>query len=282
MPQLFGKDNPMYGKSHTKEARKSISEAAKRRTGKKNPFYGKHHSRATIRKISRSRIGTHISEEHKKRISEANMGIHKGKNHHFYGKHLSKEHREKLSKVQIGRVSPMKGKHHTKTAKNKISKATTGKNNPFYGKHHTKEIREKISRTVRRAQRRLWKTVEHQKKMSKAFKTKPNKAEQVLDNLLQELTFGDYEYVGNFTTFIGGKNPDFININGQKKVIELAGDYWHDKKYPLKRIRHFKKYGFDTLVIWESELKKNIEEVTNKILLFNYLNVKGKYLLHYK
>lgn len=86
----------------------------------------------------------------------------------------------------------------------------------------------------------------------------------------------EYKYVGDFDIVIGGKCPDFININGQKKLIELFGDYWHSmkktgiskEKHETERREHFKKYGFDTLVVWESELK-NKEAVKNKIVEFN-------------
>lgn len=67
---------------------------------------------------------------------------------------------------------------------------------------------------------------------------------------------------------INGKNPDFTNCNGKKKLIELFGDYWHKGEDPQDRINIFKKFGYDTLVIWESELK-DINKVKNKVIKFN-------------
>lgn len=64
---------------------------------------------------------------------------------------------------------------------------------------------------------------------------------------------------------------DFINCNGQKKIIELFGDYWHNrkevKKRDKKRIKTYAKYGYETLIIWEHELK-NRKKLKNKILNF--------------
>ncbi len=77
-----------------------------------------------------------------------------------------------------------------------------------------------------------------------------------------------YKYVGNGEVIIGFKNPDFINVNGEKKVIELYGDYWHRNDNPQDRIDHFKKYGFDCLVIWERELK-NKDSLLIKLKEFN-------------
>lgn len=48
----LGKDNSFYGKKHTLESRKLISENLKGKlSGKKNPFYGKKHSPESINKI---------------------------------------------------------------------------------------------------------------------------------------------------------------------------------------------------------------------------------------
>jgi len=64
-----------------------------------------------------------------------------------------------------------------------------------------------------------------------------------------------------------------MNINGQKKLIELYGDYWHKGQNPQKRINYFKKYGFKTLIIWEKEYKNNFAAVKGKLLVFNQRKV---------
>ena len=46
----------------------------------------------------------------------------------------------------------------------------------------------------------------------------------------------------------------FEDFHGQKKIIELFGDYWHKDEDPSKRINIFAKYGYSTLVVWEKEL----------------------------
>ena len=72
------------------------------------------------------------------------------------------------------------------------------------------------------------------------------------------------------------KNPDFINKN-KDKIIEAFGSYWHTKKARVYeeteagRIEYFKKYGFDTLIIWENELK-NLDKVLEKIKNFDENN----------
>jgi hypothetical protein len=79
--------------------------------------------------------GTKFSEEHKRKISEAN----KGKIGYWKGKHLTKEHKKKLSESLKGQTNAMFGHHHSEEIKRKISKSmkgkNKGKNNYFYDKH---------------------------------------------------------------------------------------------------------------------------------------------------
>jgi len=95
----------------------------------------------------------------------------------------------------------------------------------------------------------------------KARHLKPNKLEKKLEKRLQRLFPNQWKYVGNGELVIGGRCPDYVNIDGKKRLIELFGDYWHVKDNPQDRIDHFKKYGFDTFIIWEKEMKdwKNLK-----------------------
>jgi len=103
---------------------------------------------------------------------------------------------------------------------------------------------------------------------------KPNKPETFLMKLLAETCPNEWTFVGDGKLFIGGKNPDFANIHGTKQVIELFGDYWHGERARCYeetekgRIELFKQYGYDTLIIWEKELK-NPQEVISKIISFS-------------
>ena len=57
----------------TDETRRKNSESM---TGEKNPMYGKHHSEETKKRISEAKTGKHFSEESKKKMSEAQTGNH--------------------------------------------------------------------------------------------------------------------------------------------------------------------------------------------------------------
>ena len=51
-----GENNPLFGKHHTEESRKKMSEAMK---GENHPLFGKHHTDKTLRKMSESHKGKH-------------------------------------------------------------------------------------------------------------------------------------------------------------------------------------------------------------------------------
>ena len=51
--KLSGELNPMYGKTHTPEAREKIRLARAKYTGVNHPFYGKHHKPESIAKVSK-------------------------------------------------------------------------------------------------------------------------------------------------------------------------------------------------------------------------------------
>lgn len=72
----LGKKN-VLGYKHSNEHKMKISESQR---GEKNQFYGKHHTKETRRKLSEARIGQSMSEEIRKKISEST----KGEKSHFW------------------------------------------------------------------------------------------------------------------------------------------------------------------------------------------------------
>lgn len=142
-----GEKNPMFGKHHTKQTRKRLSDAGKGRIvseetrkkisesnlgklqGEKHPMFGKHHTESARKRMSESHPRTPKSEEMRERLSESNRGKHnhRGKNNPNYGK--------------TGDNAPMWGKHHTEETKKKMSEASCGERNSMYGKAGEKSPR---------------------------------------------------------------------------------------------------------------------------------------------
>jgi very-short-patch-repair endonuclease len=99
----------------------------------------------------------------------------------------------------------------------------------------------------------------------KASAVRPNKPEQKILDLLERKYPNEWKYVGNCGLVLGGLIPDFVNVNGEKLLIEVFGDYWHRNSNEQKRIDHFKQFGFSTLIIWERDINKKIGLVEKMI-----------------
>jgi len=135
----------------------------------------------------------------------------------------------------------MKGHHHTDNAKSKMSSSQKGKNTWSKG-------------------RRL--SPEHIANILKATQLKPTMPEKRIAGVIRKYNL-PYRYTGDGAVIIAGMNPDFVNCNGDKIVLEIFGDYWHKgtmvsswKRTELGRIMAYKQFGFECLIFWESELKR--------------------------
>ena len=103
-----------------------------------------------------------------------------------------------------------------------------------------------------------WKDPEYKEKHMKIMfhnlKVYPNKPEIMVLNLLNNLYPDQWEYTGDFSFWVNGKNPDFRHKT-QNKLIEVYGDYWHKGDNPEDRKIVFREKGYETLIFWQSELK---------------------------
>ena len=126
-------------------------------------------------------------------------------------------------------------------------------------------------KNIKLAQRKLWKNPIYRKRQIKlileGINRSPNKPEKTLINLIKKNNL-PFHYVGNGKVIIEGFNPDFINNNGKKQIIEVNGDYWHNLpkmiKKDKKKMKIYRKYGYKTLIIWENELIGNFNQ--NRII----------------
>jgi len=245
--------NSNLGQKRSEEFKKKISELQKGK--KRSPLL-----EDTKRKISKKMKGRILSELTKSKIKEKLIKIGSTKEfkeaRSFAARKLwdDKEYRKRQTISHKGHVAWNKGCKTSEETKKKQSEVAKGR------KHSKEEVEANRKRSKER-----WLNKEFQKMMQKAIAIKPNKLELLFDDLLQKMFPNEWKYVGDFQFFLGGKNPDFMNVNGKKKLIELYGDYWHQGEDPQDRINHFKQYGFDTLVLWESEIKNNINEVKQKL-----------------
>ena len=78
-----------------------------------------------------------------------------------------------------------------------------------------------------------------------------------------------FKYTGDGSFWIHNINPDFIECNGKKVAIEIFGDWWHSPLLNWRlterstlpyRKKSLKKYSWELIVLWGSDLKREDAE----------------------
>ena len=191
-----------------------------------------------------------MTEEHKRKLSEALLGRP--------GRFVPEEERQRISQKLKGHLVSLETKKliscRTKEAlANPATRARMSEMARRPNPRHAKYMRER------------WQDLAYRQRQVEQWmasrKVKPNKIEQELISLLEQSNL-PFRYVGDGQVIIAGRCPDFINTNGRKQLIELLGVYWHDKSDEETLPKYYSKYGFDTLIIWETELEKPAELIT--------------------
>ena len=194
------------------------------------------------------------------------------------GKPLTAEHKRKIGNANRGNIfSP--------NAKFNMSLGQTGKTCPKRTSEQVERLRQsqlKIREHYSQKSKEQWSDPEMRNKMTKAILAgshiRPNKTEYNLGKLINIACPNEYKYTGDGSHIINGICPDFTNVNGQKKVIELFGDYWHSEEVRGHSVEEeeqskrdkYAELGFSCLIIWERELKeKSKAELVAIIKIFN-------------
>ena len=104
-------------------------------------------------------------------------------------------------------------------------------------------------------------------KARKGFPKHHTKPELIFEEICRQNKL-PFRYVGDGQLWIGKKkgtqlNPDFIECNGKKIVVEIFGDYWHSQLFNRKikkqgtlayRKKHYKRFKWTPIFIWERDL----------------------------
>ena len=203
------------------------------RTAMKDPNVGA--------KISAAKMGHFVSEETKQKQSDIRKN---NPNRYWLGKKRSIADKKKMAGGKGG--IPLTEQHKIKIQTTLLEKGNILSANST----------------------RLWSETSYRAKQAKANNLHPNQSEKKLADILDVLFPDEWKFVGNWEVVIARKNPDFININGQKKIIELYSSHWHEGDNPQDRIDVFKPYGYQTLVVWGNELK-NTARLSNTLMKFH-------------
>jgi len=184
---------------------------------------------------------------------------------------FNKERYDKIRKKLINKYG-VKNPMHLKIAKDKISKIAIDRYaNGFenWNEGLTKETDDRL-KIHSMFMKNKWKNFEYRIKQLKKMRlySSPNN----LEVFFNELTPNEIYFVGNGDIWITLKNnkiknPDF-KVKGQKKIIELFGDYWHKGDNPEDLIKDYREIGFDCIIFWESDVYTNTNTVLEKTLKF--------------
>ncbi|MEK6932284.1 MAG: radical SAM protein [Nanoarchaeota archaeon] len=255
-------------------------------------FYAKNYNNMNT-EISKSKVSNAIHELHKLGFYKNSQSFGKIPIKRYHLKYINPEKWEKLKLKKSEHMkinNPMKNPIISNEVHNIVRKKIfDGKIIPYLS---TSEGRERISK-IMKVRAKLDNPMKKEDVVNRAnskenllkrykggfgiVKNKPNNAELRLLNLLQKNYPNEWGFVGNGEIRVGNYCPDFVNSNNKKKILELFGDYWHNKpdseeKDTLK-ISTYSKHGYETLVIWEHELNDE-QRLLEKIFNFQTNGIK--------
>lgn len=182
-----------------------------------------------------------------------------GKDNPRYGKHHTEEHKRKIAESEKGKIVSEETKQKQRESRLKFIKENPKLAFEYSAKSGEKLKGRKQSKEIVDARKKKWKDPMYKaKRLGQMMKhMKPNRPENKVVEVCEK--FGlPYKFIGNGALIIGGFNPDFVNIEGKKLLIEVFGVYWHKRMGWTRRDRYrlkmFSKNGYKTLVLWEQQL----------------------------
>lgn len=164
--------------------------------------------------------------------------------------------REFWSSLSTGEIEErLKNSLQSKTARENLAEIV-----------RTPKYREKLSRSLKL----FWAGLTPEEKAERiknsvgsGFPESPNGPESMLQKFLDRF-FPDM-FIPDWVerVDIGGRHPDFRTRNGYKLVIESNGNHWHYDWGEEEQIVHYRKYGWDCIVVWADSAEDIIYEWPN-------------------
>jgi hypothetical protein len=188
------------------------------------------------------------------------------------------ESRQKIGDAQRGKPSKNKGCKKTEESKRIMSRKMKYLRNTFP---------EKFINSSHNGFEKLWKNEEFKKKNLELLKSKDfikkclgrrpmSSLEIKFNDIINKFSL-PYKFVGNGTFFIERKNPDFINVNGEKIAIEV---FFRKHKCIVSTKEKFGiSYDENKLNEWKQSREKIFNEYGWNILFFDETQVNDKCIL---
>jgi very-short-patch-repair endonuclease len=242
------------------------------------PEYIKSHIEATIR--SHNILEYKLKASKGQKLSYQNNPERKEKiRNKLLGHKVSDVTKEKIRQKKIGILSEKRGKSYDELYGYEKSLEIRQKQ---ANQHKNKKFSEYHRRVMSETHKRKFLDENFRRSWAIRFHKKPGPLEQKLIEIINSNNL-PFKYTGNLSTWVGStigvKNPDFMSSVGKKQVIELLGEYWHQKRPNIRfhqtaegTKEHYQKAGFNCLIIWDYEIKKDPQQVLQKIKAFSESN----------
>ena len=163
----------------------------------------------------------------------------------LYGIERANEYKKRMSENRMGHPSYTKGMKWTDEHKKKISLGCKGKK-------HTEESNKRKSEYAKTHPEYLKRVLGRREKSSLEIK---------MEGLLEKFNL-PYKFVGNGEVIIGGKNPDFVNCNGDKIAVDVYYRRHKEqfrgglKQWKESRQEIFQTYGWKLIFFDETEVNE--------------------------
>jgi len=175
---------------------------------------------------------------------------------------------QKENKINLGRSPWNKGIHTSNHPKSEFKKGNHPRTEFQTGHNVSHKIRQKISEGMKRRWLDKEYAIKTRTKILKSLCRTPNCLERKMMEIIQRFNL-PYKYVGDGSFFIENKNPDFININGEKTAIEVYANIFKQfcfkdvERWKQERQELFSKYGWEVIFLDEKQvneefIKKNL------------------------
>ena len=224
------------------------------------------------KKISKAKKGVPLTEAHKKALTETHFSRREG-----YSESFVKKSNTLKRRYRSGEIQPW-NKGLTKETDERVA-------NAIFSQPHSDEWNKNVAIGHRKSKK--WQEYIHSESHRRICierlvaarianeNIRPNKPESRFIELCKKYSL-PYKYVGDGQFWLGypPKNPDFLNTNGVKQVVEIDGVYWHFERHQKinpnltreevedREKAHYSKYSFDCVIVWEDD---SDEQILNKV-----------------
>ena len=244
-------------------------------------------------RVSETHKGKKVTEETRKKQSQARKGKYCGKDNSFYGKHHSEKSKQKMSDSQKRNtqqedyINPFKGHHHTKEARRKMSDSQktlydNGYANPMKGKTHSEKSKQKMSE----ARKQRWENDEYRNKMTGENSQAWKGGISPISNYLRA-TYSvkkwtiDAKELNNYTCEISGLKGVDVEVHHIEPFCNIVKEAHEINNITIKK--QVKDYTKEELTLLEKYIAECHKDINNAIVMtkdvhdyFHNVFMKGK------